>query len=239
MGVVGHQPGVVLGGDIGQLADGRQVAVHGKHAVGDDQRPGVVSAVGFHEPAKMPGVVVAEDVQRPPGQLGAGENAGVGKLVHRHHVVGARERRDDAGVGQIPGAEHARRFRPFQCRQLRLKHGEQRVVAGHQPRRAGADAVLLRRLDGGGLDGLVLGKVEIVVARKRDQALAPALNLDGAQALGLDEGAQQVPLLEGGQLLLGEFIQGRGHAQPPPTTLTTASVSRVRSSSSIVKAGIR
>jgi hypothetical protein len=35
----------------------------------------------------------------------------------------------------------------------------------------------------------MLGKVEIVVAGKRDQALAAAQNLDEARALGLDQGA--------------------------------------------------
>ena len=154
----------MLGGDVGQLADRRQVAVHGKHAVGDDQRPGVVHPVGGQNFTQVDGVVVAEDVQRPPGQLGAGEDAGMGELVHHHHVVDPGKRRDDAGIGQIPGAEHARRFRPFQFRQLPLQLGEQRMVAGHQPGRAGADAVLLGRHDGGGLDGLVLAEVQVIVA---------------------------------------------------------------------------
>ena len=50
----------------------------------------------------------------------------------------ADQRRDDAGIGEIAGAEHAGRLGSLQPRQPRFELGEQRMVAGDQARGAGA-----------------------------------------------------------------------------------------------------
>ena len=58
------------------------------------------------------------------------------------------QRRRNAGIGEIAGAEHASRFRALKPRQPLLQLGVERMVAGDEPRGAGADAVAFDRRDG-------------------------------------------------------------------------------------------
>ena len=129
----------------------------------------------------------------------AGPQAGMGELVHEHEIVGADQRRDDADIGQIAGAEHAGGFGLLQAGEPRLELGEQRMIAGDQPRGAAADPVALQRRDRGRLDGRMLRQVEIIVAGERKQAAAVAQRPDSVQTGGLDERAAQTGALELGR----------------------------------------
>ena len=85
--VVRHQPGVVLVGEHQQLGKRRQIAVHGEHAVGHDQRMIVLGAMRLEQFARMRDVVVAEGHHLAARQLRAGEQAGVRQLVRQHQPV--------------------------------------------------------------------------------------------------------------------------------------------------------
>ena len=56
------------------------------------------------------------------------------------------------------------------------------MIAGDEPRGAGADAVALDRLDGGVLERRMLGQAEVVVAGERQQPPAVALHPDARHA---------------------------------------------------------
>ena len=74
------------------------------------------------------------------------------QLVDQHEVVAADQRRNDAGVGEVAGAEHAGRLGALEPGEAAFELAEQRMIAGHQARGAAADAMALDRLDGGRLD---------------------------------------------------------------------------------------
>ena len=89
-------------------------------------------------------VVVAERQHGGARQPRAGPQAGMRQLVDQHQVVAADQRRNDAGIGEIAGAEHAGRLGALEPGEPRFELGEQRMIAGHEPRGAGADAIALR-----------------------------------------------------------------------------------------------
>ena len=140
-------------------------------------------------------------------RAGAGEQAGMGELVHQHEIIGTDQGRDDADIGQIAGAEHAGGFGLLQPREPALERGEQRMIAGDQPRGAAADPVALQRIDPAALMARVLGQVEIIVAGERKQAAAVAQRPNSVQTGGIDQPAAKTGALELGQLGGGEFVQ--------------------------------
>ena len=81
------------------------------------------------------------------------------QLVDQDEIVAAGQRRNDAGVGEIAGAEHAGRLGALEPREPRFELGVQRMVAGDEARGAGADAVSCDRLDRRGLQSRVLGQI--------------------------------------------------------------------------------
>ena len=84
----------------------------------------------------MRDVVVAEGQHLAARQPRAGPQAGMRQLVEQHQIVAADQARDDAGIGEIAGAEDAAGFGALQPRQPRFEFGEQRMVAGDEPRGA-------------------------------------------------------------------------------------------------------
>ena len=73
----------------------------------------------------------------------AGPQAGMRQFVDQHEIVAADQRRNDAGIGEIAGAEHAGRLGALEPGEAPFELAEQRMVAGHQPGGAAADAVAL------------------------------------------------------------------------------------------------
>ena len=128
-----------------EFGERREIAVHGEHAVGDDQRVIVLGAMRGQQFARMRDVVMAEGQTVPRDNLRAGIDAGVRQLVEQHQPAAADQRRDDAGIGEIAGAEHDRCLGLLDAGEARLQLGIERVIAGDQPRGAGARAIALDR----------------------------------------------------------------------------------------------
>ena len=76
----------------------------------------------------------AERLNLSARQLRAGVDACMRKFVQQHQAVVPDQHRNDAGIGEIAGAENASRLDAFEfgkaCFQLRVE----RMIAGHQPR---------------------------------------------------------------------------------------------------------
>ncbi len=122
------------------------------------------------------------------------------QLVDQHEIVAADQRRDDAAVGEIARAEHAGRLGALEPGEAAFELAEQRMVAGHQAGGAAADAVALRRFDGGGLERRVVGQRQVVVAAERQQAPAVAVDPDAVEPLGLGQHAMQAGAVEFAEL---------------------------------------
>ena len=209
MGIVGKEPGVMALRQSRQLLERSEIAVHGKHAVGGDQRMGVTAAVLRQKRLGIGYVAVAIALHSRATELGAGMDAGVGQLIDQDQIVAAGQRRDDADIGEIAGAENACGFGSFQPRQPALQLFVERVIAGDEARGAGADAVVLRRLDRRFDDRGMAAKIEVIVAREREQTAAAALGKN-AVACRHHRRAAQPRALQRRKLAAGEFIE-RAH----------------------------
>ena len=134
VGVVGHQPRVILLSKRQQVFERGDIAVHGKNAISDDEGAVVLRAMRIQQRARMADIVVAEGLDLSARQLRAGVDACMRKFVQQHQAVAPDQHRNDAGIGEIAGAENASRLGAFEfgqaCFQLRVE----RMIAGHQPR---------------------------------------------------------------------------------------------------------
>ena len=104
VGVVHHDPGPIL---LGQSADLRQlgdVAAHGEHAVGDDQRAVLLRHTLQHL-LQLGHVAVAVAQHLAVAQLAAGVDGRVVLPVADHIVVPVHQGADNAHIGLKPGAE--------------------------------------------------------------------------------------------------------------------------------------
>ena len=200
MGIIRQQPGIVTLGQHRERRQRREVAVHGKHAVGCNQDARMLPAQLREQRLDMARIGVSERGHAGACQPGAGPQAGMGELVDQHQILRARERGDDAEIGEVAGTEHAGGLRSLAARQPPLELGEQRMVAGHQPGRTGANAVQAQRRDRRLLDLGMMGQVEVVVAAERDQPAAVAQGVDSGHTGGIGQRPAQTRALELGEL---------------------------------------
>ena len=171
VGVVHHDPGAVL---LRQSADLRQlgnIAAHGEHAVGDDQRARRLRHL-LQALLQLRHVAVAIAQHLAVGQLAPGVNAGVVLTVADDVVVAAHQRGDDAHIGLESGPEgdDAGLAQELGQRVLQLQMHLQRAV--EEAGAGAAGAVPLQRLDAGLHHHGVGGQAQIVVGAQHDAALA-------------------------------------------------------------------
>ncbi len=207
MGVVGHQPGIVALRKRRERVQRRDVAIHGKDAVGHDQCPRMAAAMFRQKGFDMVHVAVPVGHDSRARETRAGPQAGMRQFVDQDEVLAADQRRDDAEIGEIARAEDAGRLGAFPMGQPRFEFAIKRMIAGDQPRGAGADAVDADRLDRRLLDGRMMRQVEIVVAAERQQPAAVAQHPDSGHAGGIDEDAPQRPAVELAELERREFVE--------------------------------
>src|SRR5580658_9815658 len=146
-------------------------------------------------------------------------DAGVGEFVDQDQIVRADQGWNNAGIGKIPRSEHASRLGAFKPRQSIFQLGIERMIAGHEPRRAGADAVMRGGRDGGGDHLGMLTEIEIIVARERQQTAAIALSPDAGTRRDHRRAAELRPF-QRSELLAGKLIE-RTHQLPFPRTNVT------------------
>jgi len=142
-------------------------------------------------------------------QLRPRHDAGVGERIDQNEVAVADQGRDDSRVGEIAGTEHASRLGALEARQPVFQSLVERMVAGDEPRSAGADAVVRHRIDRR-CDHLgMLTEIEIIVAREREQTAAAALG-ENTVAGRHHRRAAEPRALQRRKLVVGEFIE-RAH----------------------------
>ena len=149
VGLVDHEPAAVAARQLGELRQGRDVAVHREDAVGDDHRGAPARAA--QAPLEVLDVGVAVDEGVGLRQAAAVDDARVVQLVGGDQLALAGERRDRPRVRQVAGAEEegggpalelgeagarARRAAsssPRSAARLRRSH----PIRGPRPRRSG------------------------------------------------------------------------------------------------------
>ena len=121
MGIVGHQPGVVSAGQLDQLADRSQVAVHAEDRLGQDQASSEPRPFGFQQSAAMGDVIVVELQQCRSGEADTVPRAGVAESIGEDQVVRADQSRDRPDIRQVAAAEDDGSLGAFHLRQQRFE----------------------------------------------------------------------------------------------------------------------
>ena len=183
---IGH--GVVALGEVDDLPDRRDVAIHRIDALEDDQL-GALAARRLQQAFEMRDVVVAEDLllgARAPHAL---DHRGVVQLVGDDQAVGQKPRdgRDRRLVGDEAGGEDQRCFLAVQVGKFQFELDQRVVGAGNVAGAAGARAhpagCVLERGDDVG----VLAHAEIVVGAPDGDFLGAAVGApDGAREFAGD-----------------------------------------------------
>jgi hypothetical protein len=91
-------------------------------------------------------------------------DTGVRQFVDQDQSIAPDQHRNNAGVGEVAGAKGTGSFGSLDARETGFKLDVERVIAGHQPGRAGSGAIFLDSGDGCAFYLRMLGEVEVVVA---------------------------------------------------------------------------
>ena len=236
--VVAHQPGIVRLGQGLHLGQRRQIAVHAEHAIGQDQAPAGAGGKFTQQLVEMIEIVVAEKVSLGAGELGARQQARMAQLVGEDHIAHPHQARHDAEIGEVTAAEHYGIIGALQRRQTRFEGLVERMIAGDQTRRAGADAVALGGFGRARLDPRVLRQVEIIVRTKRNQHPPVTLDPHRVKRIGNRQGAPQRARLEVIQFFCGKVVEAFHRDDQASTTSTIALVSTAISSLDATNGGI-
>jgi hypothetical protein len=186
VGLVDQQAAAVATGEIRELRERRDVAVHREDPVGRDQ--GRATGRPAQAPFQMLDVGVPVDEGLRPRQPAAVDDAGVVEGVREDHLATLRQRRDRSAVGEVARAEQQGRLGSLELGQPRLELAVDRHRAGDQPGRPGARPELQRRIGGGAPQpGMVCQSQIVVRAEHQDRAavehhLGALGPLDHAQA---------------------------------------------------------
>jgi hypothetical protein len=151
----------VAPGQLRQLLDRGDVAVHREDAVGDDERAAPLRLP--QAPGEVLEVRVPVDEDLGPGEPAAVDDAGVVQLVGEDDLPAAGQRRDHSGVGQKARAVEESRLVALEGRDPLLEAPVRLHVAADQPRRTGADAPAHGRLGRRLAHPRMVGEAEVVV----------------------------------------------------------------------------
>ena len=149
MGVVDDEHGVMLAREASDLGERRDIAVHGEHALGQDEFRPLISLILTQKRAEMGGVAMAIADLARAGRGAAEMDARVIEPVGENERLGAEhapveQRLQHRGIGLEARGHDQRRRLLLQRRDLGLDTCEQIEVAGDETRGAGAHAMLFR-----------------------------------------------------------------------------------------------
>lgn len=213
VGVVDHHDGSVFFGQVGELVDGADVAVHGEDAVGDDEF--VAGLVGdfLQELFGVGDVLVAEDFDFCSGEARAVDDGGMVELVGDDEVFLAEDGGDGSGVGGEAALEDDAGFDIFEAGDFFFQFDVDFHGSGDGADGAGADTVVADGLDGGFSESGVVAEAEVVVGGEVDDLFA-VVGADGGLDVIEDAEAEVGAFLAELVELIGEVLQlgarGRG-----------------------------
>ena len=165
--------GAVALGEVADLGERGDIAVHREDAVGRDQleaRAGGVGRLELRLEIGHVGIPVA--VALGLAEADAVDDRGVVELVGDHRVLGAEQRLVEAAIGVEAGGIEDGVLHPEPFRELVLQRLVDRLRAADEADRGHSVAPALEPRLCGGLDPLVLGEAKIIVGAEVDHVLA-------------------------------------------------------------------
>ena len=164
MRVIDHQPRILRFGDLGQQGQWRAIAVHREHAFGGDQHAAMLASRALEQRGDMRRIVVAKADDLGAAHPRTRPDTGMRQRIHQYQILVADQRRNDADISEIAGAEDAGGFAAFGLRELVFERAVERMIAGDEPRGAGTGAVITDRGDRRLAHGGMLAEIEVIVA---------------------------------------------------------------------------
>ena len=161
VGVVHHQPGIVIGAGCGKPCQGRRVAVHTEHPVHHHQ----LVTIDSRQPApQRRHIAVGKALETGAAVQAAIEQGGVIQAVLEHVVPRPQQTGQNAGIGGVTTGKQQRPGPACKSRQRLLELVMRRTVPAHQVGGTAAYPVAGRRLPEGGNHPRVGRQAQIVIA---------------------------------------------------------------------------
>ena len=168
MRVIHHHDAVVFLPKVAQLRQRRNIAVHRKNTVGNDQLLARKIRVLFEDALAVLHVLVLENLDRGSGKTRAIDDRSVIQLVGNNQIVFSQNCRHRSRVGRKSRLKHHAGFHLLERRDLLLQlqmqfHGASNRANGPRTR-----AVSLHRVQRGFAQRLVRGQPQVVVRSEVD-----------------------------------------------------------------------
>ena len=185
MGVVHHDDGAMLVGEVADLGERRDRAVHREDPVGRDElHAGGLRLDQLRLEVGQVAIGVAESLGL--AEADAVDDRGMVERVGDDRVLRAEDRLEEAAVGVPAGGVEDRILGAEEVADRRLEFAVDRLGAADEPDGAEAVAPALERGGRGGLDLRVVRQAEVVV-RAQVERLAAILEPDARTLGGVDE----------------------------------------------------
>ena len=170
--VVDHHDGAMPCGRFHQPRQWRDIAIHGKDAV-RDQQLAARNAFEFRQNfIRRRRVLVRKNVNLRLRQTAAVDDARVVQLIGNNVIFRRENRRHRPRVGREPRLKHNASFHPLERRDALLQFHVQAHGAGNRPHRARPHAILARGFDGRLPQLRMGGQPEVVIGGQVDDILA-------------------------------------------------------------------
>ena len=134
---VHHQHGGMFFGQLGQLRQRRQIAVHAEERIGDDQSSAIARRI-LQQFGQMIDIQMAIHMHLGPREPATVDQAGMIFRIGINRIAAIHQRRNRTEIRGKPGGEQQRRFGAFEFRQATLQFGMSGGVACHQRTGPGA-----------------------------------------------------------------------------------------------------
>ena len=178
--IVDIEHGVPACGEVDQIRDRGDVAVLAEHAIRDDdfgcgsrlaqqlfEMIEIEMAIGVSPGARQAYAFANADVVILVAEIRVGVLSPRGETEAARSLCRARQRGQNAEIGQISGGKQDRMALAFGTRDLAFEFTVEREVAAEQPRIAVADTVCFDAANGGGSHARTCCESQIVVGTER------------------------------------------------------------------------
>ena len=168
MGIIHIGHAVVLfrqGNDARQIRD---IPVHGKHTVGNDEHLVVIRAALFQYALQVLHIAVAKHRFLGFGKTATVNNRGMVEFIRNDEIAFIHCRLDSSGIAVKSRLIDNNGFLFLELGKQFFQFFMQQQVTVDGTHRAGTDAVFANRFDGGLFQAWMIGKAQIVVGRKVD-----------------------------------------------------------------------
>ena len=189
MRIIEIEPGVVSFGQIEQRINRCNVAVHAEHQVGDNHF--FLRGASFQLAFELRQIAMTKPGESRAGKLGRIDQRSMVELVGEHLAVPITQRGQHTQVGHVAGGKKQGSRLANEVCERGFEVVMKAVMAGDEVRGSRADAALVERGVRGPNQRRIGGQAQIIVAAKRDDALAVDRDVGALRAV-----EQQAPAFE-------------------------------------------